>query len=104
MHSCHTTQYENEAYMLGKWGKMGLTRPHLSDSHGKIEIKEPKEAIEAPPGWRWEGDWDTSLLPMCVAVSIIWNTIGSQLVVNTGHCGAKVSKMHTLQAVRMTVA
>jgi len=32
--------------------------------HIYTEIKEPKEAIEAPPGWRWEGDWDTSLLPI----------------------------------------
>ncbi len=49
-------QYENEACLFERWGTMGLTRPHWSDSKGKI--KQPREAFEpVPPGWRWEGNW-----------------------------------------------
>ena len=49
-------QYENEACLLGRWGKPGLTRPHWSDAKGKL--KQPQEAFEpAPPGWQWEGAW-----------------------------------------------
>ena len=49
-------QYENEACLLGHWGTTALTRPHWSDSRGKI--KQPKEAFEPPPpGWTWYGDW-----------------------------------------------
>ena len=49
-------QYENEASLLGRWGTTALTRPHWSDSRGKI--KQPKEAFDPPPaGWTWYGDW-----------------------------------------------
>ena len=71
----HTTQYENQAYVAGKWFKSPI-RPHLSDSRGRIKIPEPKEDIKAPTGWRWEGIWHISPEPRCAfAVSSIWSTI-----------------------------
>jgi len=69
-HTCththaHTTQYENEACLFGSWGKTGLTRPHWSDTRGKI--KQPQEAFEPPPpGWNWVGPWFKSPELRCV--------------------------------------
>lgn len=49
-------QYENQAYMLGKWGTTGLgLRYKYSDVTGKLKLKQ--ENFIPPRGWEWEGDW-----------------------------------------------
>uniref|UniRef100_A0A674AYD1 Myoferlin n=1 Tax=Salmo trutta TaxID=8032 RepID=A0A674AYD1_SALTR len=48
--------YENQAYMLGKWGTTGLgLRYKYSDVTGKLKLKQ--ENFIPPRGWEWEGDW-----------------------------------------------
>ncbi|XP_064806910.1 myoferlin-like isoform X1 [Oncorhynchus masou masou] len=48
--------YENQAYMLGKWGTTGLGLRHkYSDVTGKLKLK--KEYFMPPRGWEWEGEW-----------------------------------------------
>uniref|UniRef100_A0A8C8M807 C2 domain-containing protein n=1 Tax=Oncorhynchus tshawytscha TaxID=74940 RepID=A0A8C8M807_ONCTS len=48
--------YENQAYMLGKWGTTGLgLRYKCSDVTGKLKLKQ--ENFIPPRGWEWEGDW-----------------------------------------------
>lgn len=50
-------QYENEVSFMSKWCTTGplMTRPHFSDSSGRIEVN--KDAMKVPEGWRWDGDW-----------------------------------------------
>uniref|UniRef100_A0A8C8HWF3 C2 domain-containing protein n=1 Tax=Oncorhynchus tshawytscha TaxID=74940 RepID=A0A8C8HWF3_ONCTS len=48
--------YENQAYMLGKWGTTGLGLRHkYSDVTGKLKLKQ--EYFMPPRGWEWEGEW-----------------------------------------------
>uniref|UniRef100_A0A4W5QPW6 Myoferlin n=1 Tax=Hucho hucho TaxID=62062 RepID=A0A4W5QPW6_9TELE len=48
--------YENQAYMLGKWGTTGLGLHHkYSDVTGKLKLKQ--EYFMPPRGWEWEGEW-----------------------------------------------
>uniref|UniRef100_A0A4W5MWI9 Myoferlin n=1 Tax=Hucho hucho TaxID=62062 RepID=A0A4W5MWI9_9TELE len=48
--------YENQAYLLGKWGTTGLgLRYKYSDVTGKLKLKQ--ENFIPPRGWEWEGGW-----------------------------------------------
>lgn len=77
-------QYENQAFVLGKWGTTGLVGRHkFSDVTGKVKLKQ--ERFLPPRGWEWEGDWfvdparwyvlnpHNNIPPSAVVVSD-WNT------------------------------
>lgn len=56
LHPISVLQYENQAFVLGKWGTTGLVGRHkCSDVTGKVKLK--KERFLPPLGWEWEGNW-----------------------------------------------
>ncbi|XP_019902368.2 myoferlin isoform X3 [Esox lucius] len=56
MFSVFAELYENQAYLMGKWGTAGLGIHHkYSDVTGKMKLKQ--EYFMPPRGWEWDGDW-----------------------------------------------
>ncbi|TNM99953.1 hypothetical protein fugu_012986 [Takifugu bimaculatus] len=54
--SVYAEMYENQAFVLGKWGTTGLVGRHkFSDVTGKVKLK--RERFLPPRGWEWEDDW-----------------------------------------------